>query len=57
LVENSAAVYQDAGTSGTSKESTPETIKPTPSGLLGKLPLLLELVVMKLKGQRIVPFE
>jgi len=31
LIENFAAVYQDAGISGTSKELTPETTKPTPS--------------------------
>jgi len=36
LIENSTAVYQDAGISGTSKESTPETTKPTPSAATGE---------------------
>jgi len=36
LIENSADVYQDAGISGTSKELTPETTKPTPSAATGE---------------------
>ena len=31
MIENSSAVCQDAGTSGTSKESNPEAPKPTPT--------------------------
>ena len=62
MIENSAAVCQDAGTSGTSKESTPKSTKPTPSATTGGTATAIGIGGSEAEGSRnrairVVPFQ
>ena len=62
LIENPAAVCQDAGTSGTSKESNPEAPKLTPSAATENTSAAASIVDNEAEGSRnpavrVVPFQ
>ena len=62
LIENSAAVCQDVGISGTTKEAIPETTKPTPSAAIGETATTTgigggEAEGLRNRAIRVVPFQ
>ena len=62
LIENYAAVCQDVGISGTTKEAIPETTKPTPSAAIGETATTTGIGGGEAEGSRnravrVVPFQ